>query len=136
MKTPVCSHCGSYDEVKLRTNINSNGNYLIGWYCTSCNHWAENPIKWLKYPEVSVYLENWGKSIIDIPILEDRSKENPCMICGEPGERHHLAPQAYKEEFGEEWDTWPILNLCKYHHTKWHKIITPSLVTHDTRDQE
>ena len=133
MKKSICSHCGSSKEVRLRTNISSNGVYSIGWYCLSCQRWAENPMKWLKYPVVRKYLDFFGKSIVDIPILENRSDTNPCVICGEPGECHHLAPQAYKKEFGEEWETWPIFNLCRYHHSKWHRIITPELVLHNEK---
>jgi hypothetical protein len=63
----------------------------------------------------------------DIPLVADYSAENTCVICGQPGETHHWAPQAMSEQFGDDWFHWPVCPLCQGHHRLWHQIVTPEL---------
>ena len=95
-----------------------------------CDKWSEKPIHWLKHYEVNEYLTRYKITINDLPIVENYSGETPCIICGDPGQLHHWAPQAYTQAFGiEEYFLWPTEYLCIKHHKLWHTIVTPELTT-------
>lgn len=66
-----------------------------------------------------------GRHIEDLPIVNDYSNASPCIICGEPGEWMHWAPQALAARFGPDWTKWPQDPLCVKHHTLWHRIVWP-----------
>jgi len=73
-------------------------------------------------------VQHYDKTIDDIPIAVDYSQDTACIICGKPGaEIHHWAPQALKDQFGDEWTSWPTTTLCREHHQQWHRIVTPYL---------
>lgn len=130
---PGCRRCGGND-IKLRRQIKANGSVAIGWWCLECHRWAIPGGAWLKHSEVEAHLLPFKSKIEDIPVAEDYSQDHPCVICGEPGEWHHFAPQAWAEEFGDDWRLWPGAYLCIKHHQQWHRIVTPSLVWHDKMD--
>jgi len=69
----------------------------------------------------------FDSTIDDIPVVKDHRGDCQCVICGEPAEVHHWAPQALREAFGEEWELWPWAALCVGHHRQWHDIVTPGL---------
>jgi len=127
LKVPACAHCGSSASVKLRKHIIANGKTQIAWWCIDCERWALKPPHWIKHALVAHRLEKQGATIDDIPAIADHSDATPCIICGEPGEVHHWAPQAYRDEFGDDWWAYPTAHLCDYHHKQWHKIVTPQL---------
>jgi len=135
MKHPICSHCGA-EDVRMRKQITSSGSIQYAWRCAACNRWAENPMKWIPHDLLKKALERQGKKIEDVPVIEDYSTLTPCVICSNPGEFHHWAPQAYESDFGVEWTAWPTAALCLEHHRQWHSIVTPTLVNHKTKDQK
>ena len=91
---------------------------------------------WLSHAELREKLERRGYTFDDIPTVENYSSLQPCAICGKPGEIHHWAPQAWADDFGEDWTRWPTAPLCLEHHQKWHRIVTPSLVYHDKTERD
>ena len=139
MKHPVCVRCGSYD-VKLRKQITSSGAIQIAWYCRECYRWAEIPQKWLRHDfinaEFKKNIHTKDSTIYNIPTINDSSGDNPCIICGGPGENHHWAPQAYESDFGVEWIAWPTAALCLEHHRQWHNIVTPTLGNHKKEENQ
>lgn len=136
MRPPECRHCGS-KNVKLRTNVTTSGVRQFAWRCLDCDRWAEKPIRWLGHEYLSAQLKRlYGATLDQIPAVEDYSGEHPCVICGAPGEVHHWAPRAYKDEFGDDWWDWPTAPLCRKHHRLWHRVVTPELVYHDARRTE
>ena len=126
MTEPSCMRCNSAN-VKWRAQIISNGTRQIAPYCLDCNRWAETPPRWIPHEIVNIELFNHGKVIGNIPVVADYSNASNCVICGQPGEYHHWAPQALSEPFGEDWNNWPGVHLCIRHHLQWHKIVTPQL---------
>lgn len=128
LRIPECAHCGSITSVKLRKHIISSGVAQIAWWCIDCERWAQKPPQWIKHTIVAKRLAKQGNTIDDIPNVADNSDATPCIICGEPGEVHHWAPQAYELEFGEDWWSYPTCSLCKHHHDQWHRIVTPGLL--------
>jgi len=101
----------------------------------SCERWAEKPVHWLKHDSLREKLEAQGNTLEEIPTVGDYSGLQPCVICGEPGEIHHWAPQALQEAFGEEWIKWPTAPLCLKHHRLWHRVVTPALVYHNNTEK-
>lgn len=128
-KPKACAHCGS-SQILLRKQRIASGVFQYGWYCITCDRWAINPTKWIPHAILKLALEKQGKSIDDIPCLNDYSSQCPCIVCGHPGEVHHWAPQALKERFGANWTDWPTNCLCREHHHLWHTVVTPYLVKH------
>jgi hypothetical protein len=125
---PTCEHCGK-DGTKLRRIITGSGVSMVAWRCMICDRWAKKPVQWLKHDELCQWLQSrWRAGLDDIPIVNDYSDQTPCAICGAPGQWHHWAPQAWAEQFGEEWTKWPCTYLCERHHQLWHRIVTPALV--------
>lgn len=123
----TCAHCGKHN-VLLRRQIKADGTAHFAWRCLDCDRWAEIPPKWLPHRELEARLSKQGGRLEDIPIVEDHSDQQPCCVCGEPGQYHHWAPQAMSEQFGEDWYKWPGKYLCPRHHTQWHRIVTPDLI--------
>jgi hypothetical protein len=122
-----CAHCGGHD-VRLRRLRNGNASEHIAFYCLDCERWAEYPIRWLKRSELEERLAKQGTRIDQIPLLDDYSDRQPCIICGAPGEWHHWAPQSMSENFAPDWFKWPGAYLCREHHMLWHHVVTPELV--------
>lgn len=119
--------CGS-GKVKLRRNLMANGVSQVAWFCLECSQWAEKPAHWLKYSDVLDILKPYGANMLSIPLVADYSTNCRCIICGEPGEWHHWAPQSMELSFGADWWKWPGANLCIAHHRLWHRIVTPGLI--------
>jgi len=63
-----CSYCYGLN-IKLRKIVASNGVLYISWYCLTCNHWAENPVKWRQHYPLEQYLSQWNKTLDDIPAI-------------------------------------------------------------------
>ena len=124
IERPTCHKCGG-KNVRLRRQISASGVAIVAWRCLDCDRWAVWPVNWIKHEYLSAYLEPY--CIDDIPIIADYSDQTPCVICGEPGQLHHFAPQAWSARFGPEWHLWPCAYLCDKHHQLWHKIVTPVL---------
>lgn len=112
----------------MRQHISANGTSQFAWYCMDCKRWALRPPQWIKHDVLKRQLAKQDAVLEDIPITEDYRNALPCVVCGEPGEMHHWAPQAYSESFGEDWYLWPLEALCIRHHRRWHQIVTPDLV--------
>jgi hypothetical protein len=119
---PQCSRCNG-DGVLLRRQIAANGVNQFGWWCEKCERWAVKGKPFLSHG----WLQARNIQPNEIPIIADYSHETPCVICGEPGELHHWAPQALNNQGGEEWHRYPTEYLCRYHHRLWHMIVTPEL---------
>ena len=124
LERPTCCKCGS-KNVKLRRQISASGVAMVAWRCLDCDHWAAWPVNWIKHEYLATFLEPYH--IDDIPIIADYSDRTPCVICGEPGQNHHFAPQAWSDRFGPEWHLWPCAYLCAKHHKLWHGVVTPGL---------
>lgn len=124
---PTCAHCGS-TNIKLRRQIIANGTSQVAWRCLECNRWAESPARWLKHVEVEALLDPYNVTLGELAIVADYRDAQACVVCGEPGELHHWAPQAYADQFGDEWYLYPMAPLCPRHHRLWHEIVTPDLV--------
>lgn len=121
-----CDHCEG-GNTRIRCQIIANGLRQFGWYCLDCQRWAEKPIRWLAHTWVEAVCQRHGKTSADIPAIADFSNENNCIICGQPGEMHHWAPQALKNHFGEDYWRWPMAALCVLHHRLWHNAVTPHI---------
>jgi len=136
LKVPACRHCGSTTSVKLCRQYTVSGTLQIGYWCVHCERWAKKGAQFIKHNLVSERLEQQGATINDLEIVNDyRSNDHRCIICGKPAQNHHWAPQALKEQFGEEWHLWPKDQLCEHHHRQWHDIVTPYL-SGRKRDEE
>jgi hypothetical protein len=133
MLKPVCQHCQSEQHVKLRRRINANGATAVFWYCLTCQRSAELNGRALKHERAAALLAPHGKTIDDLPIVDDyRTNGEPCIICGErETEFNHWLPQTYATlpEIASEWSTWANVGapLCHRHHLLWHRIVTPQL---------
>lgn len=123
---PACAHCGA-THVLLRKQRVSNGTYQIAWHCPVCGRWAELPVVWLKHEAVRALLQKYDTEIDDVPVITDYSDSCPCIVCGNPGEWHHWAPQSMAHLFGNDWMRWPTAPLCPEHHRLWHDLVTPNL---------
>ena len=124
---PICIRCHSRN-VKLRRVITSSGVSQVAWRCIDGDHWAENPKRSLPHADVIQVLNRYGVTIEDLSVIEDyRSEKYRCVICGDPAEDHHWAPQALADAFGDDWHKWPHAPLCVKHHRQWHDIVTPEL---------
>lgn len=121
-----CAHCGS-TELKLRRQLIVSGAAQIAWRCLHCGRWAETSPHWIAHDTLLRYLRRWDAKIDTIPLVADYSVEQPCIICGKPGEYHHWAPQCLADAFGEDWGRWPGAALCVFHHRLWHDTVTPEL---------
>ena len=133
---PACAHCGG-KNVKLRAQKVANGTLQFAWRCLDCNRWAEKPARWLPHTIIREELKRWDVKAVDI-LVKDYSARQTCEIenCNNPGEVHHWAPRAYRNEFGDEWPLWPTIILCKQHHDLWHRVVTPQLVYGEPKDNE
>lgn len=135
MKIPICVHCGS-SSIVLRGHRTASGVRQYSWYCLDCKRWAESPPKWLGHQLLRAKLKQQNATLAQVPLLEDDADVQRCVICGAPAETHHWAPEAYRDEFGDDWWKWPTAPLCHKHHRLWHKIVTPELVYHNARRTE
>lgn len=59
------------------------------------------------------------------PVMRDYSNEAECARCGstEGTERHHWAPR----HLFDDADRWPMSDLCRSCHMRWHSIVTPNM---------
>jgi hypothetical protein len=122
---PQCRHCNG--DTFMRGARGANGVVRYAWYCLACQRWAVFGGQWISHASLTLRLAQQGARPEDIPIVQDDSAVAPCVICGDPGEAHHWAPQHLKEAFGDEWYKWPTANLCRPHHDLWHHILTPNM---------
>lgn len=65
----------------------------------------------------------WGLKLSDFTWEQVNSPANydPCSVYGcqaDGVEYHHFAP---RNTFGLEAEDWPVMPLCREHHTEWHK---------------
>lgn len=125
-KPNQCDHCNG-KELKLRRQVTGSGVAQVAWRCIECDRWAQKPPVWIGHLSLSDYLKQFGSVIDDIPLVADYSDQQACIICGEPGEWHHFAPQALSLAFGDDWLKWPCAPLCVRHHRLWHDTVTPNL---------
>jgi hypothetical protein len=125
IERPRCARCYSLEHVKMRRQITASGVSQIAWYCEKCKRWAELPVRWQPHDLLIPALAKQGATIDNLPVVNDRSHTAPCVICGEPGEWMHWAPQALAEQFGPEWGKWPQDPLCVKHHRQWHDTVWP-----------
>lgn len=126
---PLCRHCHSDAEVKLRRQLMQNGTALVSWYCLACERWAEYGGNWIAHDKVAEILRPYGKTIAELPVVKD--ERIPCAICGRLGaEWHHWTPQSLLvvhpefAPYAARWYEHGIL-LCKYDHDLWHDLVTP-----------
>ena len=136
-KRQPCRFCTFIDAVKLRRKIASNGVNMYTWWCTECEQHA-SVLTFIPHKVVKGWQDSnkLKISLDEIPVVDDFSHELPCVICGQPGEYHHWAPQSLAEFFGNDWQKWPGSALCRKHHNQWHSIVTwaiPSPVKADSR---
>jgi hypothetical protein len=122
---PRCVRCGGRESVKMQRQKTASGVSQVAWYCERCRRWAETPVHWQSHAELTQTLARQGATIDDIPIVNDYTRAAPCIICGEPGEWMHWAPQALADRFGADWSKWPQDPLCVKHHRLWHDTVWP-----------
>ena len=123
----TCKHCETNGSIKLRKQFTTSGVAQIAWYCLKCKQWAEKPARWLAHSYVKFLCDRYHKTIDDIVTIKDYRGDYLCVICGEPSEVHHWAPQAMQKAFGADWVLWPTAPLCVKHHRQWHDTVTPNL---------
>ena len=136
LKAPQCSSC-SGSNIKIRRQIAKNGSEQFGWYCLTCEWWAENPTKWLLRDKVKELAAYHKTTLGDVETIVDYSSGITCRVCGKQGaEDHHWAPKALREQFGDDWALWERIQdpLCIQHHLQWHSIVTPELRRVATED--
>lgn len=125
---PECKRCKKNDAIKLRRQFAANGMMQFMWYCTRCNHVADNQKPFVKKSLVQSWLDT-GKipSLDSIQIVNDYRINAVCCVCGDFGaEYHHWLPQCFGS-LVDDHSQWPGGYLCKKHHDIWHEIVTPYL---------
>lgn len=122
---PQCRKCSQTKNVKLRRQYASNGATQVFWYCTNCQVKAES--KFVSKAQAIVIASRYGRSLTDIPLLDDYRNRFVCEVCGAEGaEYHHWLPQCFAE-LVEDHSAWPTAYLCKSCHDIWHETVTPYL---------
>lgn len=127
---PTCKRCNKRKSVKLRRQINGGGSIVYMWYCTDCDHVADNKKPFIKKDLVQSWIDS-GRipSFEAIPIANDYSVNRTCEVCGDNGaELHHWFPQAIARALDiSDHSSWPTSYLCKPCHDLWHTAVTPYL---------
>lgn len=105
-------------HVKLVRNIAVNGTSQVYWWCVAHNGKAGPYITHDK-------IKAAGIEINELPIIENYSDQEQCIVCGALGaELHHWAP---KHLFGDNAEAYPKSFLCHHHHMQWHDLMTPEM---------
>jgi hypothetical protein len=62
-----------------------------------------------------------------LPLWHDHTDSTPCARCGSQDgvELHHWAPR----HLFEDADKWPVSELCRPCHQRWHALVTPYMST-------
>jgi hypothetical protein len=101
---------GGETQVEIVTTVN--GRLEIKLRCSNC--------RWLTGAIPDLTARAWGLDKLEGRIYRDNSTTVECIVltCSSTLiEYHHFAP---RNTFGEEADDWPILPVCRDHHTEWH----------------
>jgi hypothetical protein len=132
-KRRPCAHCGAdVASIQMYRTVKRSGDSQYYWFCMACNRRAaagagEN----IGYELLDFWIAH-GKfpGITDkeqFPILYIYTGE-PCAVRGcndTETQEHHWAPRILSPAFGPDWNNWPTVYLCAYHHRQWHEIVTP-----------
>lgn len=118
-----CPRCKATTTQEVHKCIIDSGAEFFGWRCQECQGWV--PKKgggtWISKEE----LTSFGLDLDGLPVIYDAGSR--CAVCGiRNAELHHWLPVGLVGR--EEADKWPMDYLCKEHHDKWHRIVTPQLV--------
>lgn len=118
-----CWRCKCVTPQEIVREQKSNGTWAIGYVCELCEGWTgdgECKSYWMRHE----HLRSHGIIIESLRVKGELARLQPCIICNEPGELHHWAPQCVERQF-EEYNKWPTAYLCQKHHAEWHRIVTP-----------
>lgn len=116
---PQFHHGGGF--ALLVRNITSSGVSQVFWLCEDCRRSIEIGACFISHEK----LRSVGIDPDLLPIVEDRTGTNICVVCvAEEGELHHWAPKAL---FGDASEDWPKSHLCRKCHAEWHSKVTPGI---------
>lgn len=115
-----CKHCIS-KNIKVGFAFRKNGSKVFPLYCEDCGQETGKLINKENANSVNYIL----KEIVFTSSNTGYLNKIKCYVCGDENvEAHHFAP---KHLFGDEAEKWPVAYLCKFHHKKWHDIVTPNM---------
>lgn len=148
-KRRPCEHCqAGVENIEMYRTIKSDGTSLYYWFCTACGRRAvRGPDEWGKAENIKHALLDFWVEQGKFPGITDKEQfpllhvyeGKPCAVRGcedTETQRHHWAPQKMAPAFGPDWDRWPTVYLCKYHHRQWHDIVTPALVRYNEKVED
>lgn len=123
---PPCRKCGQVTT--LRYDINANDIFRYFWYCDTCERITPAGYS-IPHEEIDRWMSSWTETQKDnfyiVRLLNDYRGDIKCAVCQKRGgELHHWAPQSLAAHFGDNWDKWPVVYLCREHHRQWHEIVT------------
>jgi len=112
-----CPRCFAEWPWKIRRFANRAGHLTFPYVCNECGYKSSvlerkaTVMQWIQY---------YGLTVEDVPILPSSSDVPVCEVCGKEGaELHHYAPQ----HLFDNADDWPTGYLCLEHHREWHQKI-------------
>jgi len=116
----LCERCNVEVLARLVRTIAQNGANQVYWWCISGNHKLARTAHFIPHDILRQYNIEPNR----LPIMENYSHNEPCIVCGNPmTELHHFAPRYLFEDA----DKWPTAYLCKPHHKQWHDRVTPNM---------
>lgn len=131
---PPCHKCGK--PTGLYYSIRRDGTKQYQWHCADCKrNWSPNGNSGYFIPHrlVEQWLSDWKPTVLakfeNERCLADYrqidTEQVRCVVCGELGaQNHHFAPQSLAEYFGDDFEKYPQVDLCDYHHRLWHEVVT------------
>lgn len=125
---PLCHTC--QQKTRMYFKIVSDGTRQYRWYCASCERsWSPDGKSGYFIPHriaesmLSGLSSEQKKEFDAERCLSDERSE--CFVCGALGAQNHLfAPQSLRKYFGDDFEKYPQLPLCDYHHRLWHETVT------------
>lgn len=123
---PACRKCGQ--RTLLRYDIKANDTFQYFWHCDHCERTTPAG-HFIDHGMIAKWMSTWTEAQKDNFYIQrlrnDYRGDIECAVCHiRGGEYHHWAPQSLASHFGDEWDDWPKVYLCRKHHRQWHEIVT------------
>ena len=109
-----CESCGDWG---IFVRQPSGGGWQVRFRCSSCNNYSR-----------AIAHECFRDGVIETLDVHDPwgRLHQECAVCGRhgPTEGHHLAP---RQNFGEEACRWPVVEVCRKCHERWHQRMGQSI---------
>ena len=139
-QNPLCNRC--QQRTLMHFSITADGTRQYRWYCEKCDRcWSpdNNSGYFIPHKVVESLLSKLSDaqriSFDNERCLADYRVE--CAICGALGaQNHHFAPQSLRQYFGDDFEKYPQVFLCDYHHRLWHEVVTWYLPGYQQRMDE